>query len=982
MGTAQAIYSDFLRDVVIRKVFSTTERQASGERLTDDKQVEVDAGREIDTRVPHLLRRSGKGGWSDDPERQALYANFTNVTLLDHVMSVVRGALQLAEIDLCACHTPPAQPDLERRLAVVAAVAFLHDADKMLATSRSQRLDAAGIATLTARYGIDAFFKRLNIDLSPRQVLALIDEVESSRAGQLVAVPDEYWHDCTYVRLADRMDSQFLKCTASRPGEKVGVRGALDVLAHFDALDTEALHRNWRVVEIADPHTPFLLDALQAGLSSACVDQHDMPPLVELHLDGRLLVVLPAQGSDAVILRALERVTRPLGASIRVVTSARGKIDLVDATGTLQMLRESVAEMSPRDREGLLRAGIDVLRAEQSAIDTFLGAVGMLPRTPDLATYSGRLVPLWSGLSDDAQLAIHSDAVLVNAVLACVDSPQTIRLGIPGNAAREAELCGRMAVAGVLETIPTWLEAVPPDTRSSLLAAFAAGAAHSNATWRNTLLADDGLLAVWLEGRNGRPGLNAKIDPTADRLRQAVKAHYLALLSGAFIAADESEEGRCHFTNMPTARSARIDGKTGLYGLNVSAFSGREGRPEGFRSSQSETLVSPIAQAEHRLRRLDYERAGRSADRRKVSVCVCAPTTAGLFGALAYANAGDVTEYALSDVLRAKIRPDRPVFHDEAGLNRRQRVARFEDFPTRLTSSASGEPGQLAFIAMAFMAAQRTGRPIHVFRGLPFPTPNFVAFDTLPQPIAELLGGTGFRLEQIPLCLARLRGIEAVSDATGFGQELALRLADPQTRFSAACDVLGRVERRLAGASKGDAELNRLARFASNLLGENDLVTNITDRALVAFGEAMARVQRTPLSSDGGTVAELGLRVALDTVETLERMRQAGNDSIIAGVAGELEKEVTRRGLYAGPKQRDGESLRDAIAAAATLFTEQVWHGAFTGMVPSSRNRRVALATYRFAFQREANRLRVANAEEKIADSSGGPGVTPFSVRN
>jgi hypothetical protein len=240
-----------------------------------------------------------------------------------------------------------------------------------------------------------------------------------------------------------------------------------------------------------------------------------------------------------------------------------------------------------------------------------------------------------------------------------------------------------------------------------------------------------------------------------------------------------------------------------------------------------------------------------------------------------------------------------------------------------------------------------------------------VAFDTLPQPVETILGGTGFRLEQIPRCLALLRGIEAVIEATGFGESLALRLGDRESRFGAACDVLARVERHEA-----DPRLAAIKAFVINILGDSDTMRSATDRALVDFGEAMALAQRIPIRSDGANVAELGLRTALDTTEALERMGQTCDDSLVAGIAGEITKVLTRGSLAAKRELREGQPLADAIEVAARVFVDRVWHGAFGGAVPSSRDRRVALATYRFAFQAQAARLRTQLGVEPDPETS------------
>jgi hypothetical protein len=969
MGVAQNIYARFLQEVVVAKVFGDAERERGGVRLDAAQHTEITQGKRIDTRSPFLTRRSGKGGWSADPDRAKVYARFINVSLLDHLCSVVRGAVQMAEIDLLASPERPDGDELSQRLAMIAVIAFLHDADKILELPRSEHLQPAQIADLMARYGLDDFLERHAKPLSGAEMLALIEQVEATQAGRLQAVPRAARHDCTYVRLADRLDSRFLRLQPDpeRPNDKIGLDAVLGELTHYDALATDVMRR-WRPIELRDPHTPFLLDALQACLSEACRAHHGHPPLIELHHDGRLLVLIPEDGADTVIKEALAEVTGQLGATIRVHTTTRGTMDLLDAPGSIADLRRSVENMLATNREKILRIGRDVVGVHGADVDALLGQVNFLPVFPDLAKFPDmRLVPLWSGTAtlDDTVRATHSDAALVNAVLSCEDPPA--KLGIPDAARRETELRCLLDKFGLLPASSAWLSGIPNASRYALLAALAAGAAANNPDVAGELTGSDGVVALWLEGRDGRKGLVAKIDSSGTRLAEAVAVHYRTLLAHQLVTApDEAAEGRCHFTNAPVPRSARIDGSTGLYGVNVSAFSGREGRPETYRSVQAETLVSPLAEAEHRLRAMEYERGGRSPVGRDVPVRVTSPTSAGLFGALAYQKGNDPREYAFSDVLRTTIGKGL-TYRAQDGLDRRVRVARYEEMPTRLVANGT-EPGQIGFVSMAFEAAQRLGRPIHVFRGLPRVRPEFVFFDTLPQPIELLLGGTGARLEQLPGLIDRLRGVEAIADATGFGAELAARLCDPMTRFGAACDALARAENRLT--KQADPTLRRIQTFSRKLLGDPDTMPSISDRAIVAFGEAMALVQRIPLRSDGGNVSELGLRIALDTAETLERMGQIHDDSLTFGVAGEITELLSRRSLVARGEIRNGRALAEVVEAAAHQFVAGVWHGAFGGAVPSSRNRRIALATYRFSFERSARARWAALGQLHVPDEA------------
>ncbi len=51
------------------------------------------------------------------------------------------------------------------------------------------------------------------------------------------------------------------------------------------------------------------------------------------------------------------------------------------------------------------------------------------------------------------------------------------------------------------------------------------------------------------------------------------------------------------------------------------------------------------------------------------------------------------------------------------------------------------------------------------------------------------------RLEQIPPAIELLRALEAMSETPNLGLELALRYADPTTRFAAACEALAVLNR-------------------------------------------------------------------------------------------------------------------------------------------------------------------------------------------
>ncbi|MGH6815694.1 MAG: hypothetical protein ACREC6_08315, partial [Hyphomicrobiaceae bacterium] len=718
-------------------------------------------------------------------------------------------------------------------------------------------------------------------------------------------------------------------------------------LKGFEAgLRSDAL-KEWRLVRIDDPHTPFLLEELLAGLSTACKDRHGYPPLLEVHHDGRLLCLIPRDGDEAVIDNALDIATRRIGKGMkmRVAINKRGYVDILDARGSLDDLRNAFLDgMETGEREKFLQISIDLARERTEGVAAMLAHYGIAPRWPNLATAQGRRVPVWSGLdaNDEAMKRFHLDACCLAATLGCTDSKD--HEDIPDAAIREEELIALLTMHRV--PVPEWLSALDAEKskldRWTLLAALAAAGAASDQDLRDALLASGGLVQRWLEGDDGaRKGLVAKIPDSGSALAAAVTAHYKALMGGCLVrAADETLSGRCHFTNRPVPATAKISIKTALYGVKISAFSGRAGRPESFSAVRQETLAAPIAEAEHRLRSKLFKGGAEG----EVPVLVSSPSAAGLFGGLLFDEAND--DRSFFDLLRLDRTGGKATYSDVDGMTSRVRIGRYEVMPTRLVSTTNA-PGQISFVKMAFECALRIGRPLHIFRGLPMPNPAFVAFDFLPPAIEEALGGRAFRLERIPEKIRLLRGLEAIADRTGFGVDLALAVADPATRFAAACDAFARFK-KLPEVDQGKVRV--IGEIAKTLIEESKPMATPTDNALVAFGHAVAAVQRMPRRDDGKGVSEICIREALDRVDAMAGLGQTSRDTLVAAVASGIRDHIERRELFAKTY------TPQAVGEAAETFVDQVWLGAFKGQSPASRVRRMAIATFSWAFEAEARK--------------------------
>ena len=958
--TSRSVYGNFLTDVVRERVFSDEQRtRGAGRPLGDKAKHAIDKGDRIDVRTPFLATVSGKGGWIRGPEfdRRKL---FKNVTLIDHLVSVVRGALVFGEIDLRAAGVP--ESELPARLARIAAVAFLHDADKMLQRDRQMEIRPADVEGLMRDYGIVRFLERFGQSLDAQRMTSLIDQVETTRANRMrpgaPILSLQEVRDCAYVTLADRLDGAYLDTR----------KGGDCVVRELEAFKDENLRGDalgdWRALRIVSPHTPFLLDELQGHFSIACKDRHGHPPLIEVHHDGELLLVAPSKEFDDVFNKAIDNLAKAFDLDPRVNISARGMPDILDGGRDLCDLREHLEE-NVLTASKALRISVDLVHpvagatTVKSLIDDLFTSFGIAPVWPDLDRYSARLVSPWPAHheDDDERNAFLLDAATVAVALAC-KAPQSARkLNVPDARAREQELVELLKQSGI--PVPIWLIDLTHDiSRRNLLSALAAAAGVNDGVLREALLGDNGLVNLWLRGCGNRQGLLDKIDNPGLHMAAAAQGWFRAAAHGCLLRAEEEDaEGRCHFTNAPVPRSRPIELSTGLYGVKVSAFSGREGRRESFNSPKRETLVSPLALAEHRLRAIRVRRPGGQPD---VPILISSPTSAGLFASLVYVHNDLPPEFSLFDALRTENRKsDKLVFRDVDNLSRRYRIGRYESLPNRM-ASRDRDIGIITFVKMVFETAQRIGRPIHVFRGLPRPEPGYVSFDFLPEHLVAALGGTSFRIEQLPSRIHLLRVVEEIASIAGMGLELAARIADPETRFAAACDAVMRIDRM----DEGKANARSFLRHSLlNLLEDKETMSTESDNVIVRFAESMSHVQRAPIRSDGDTVPEMGLREALDAVEAAGQLGQVSRDSLIHAVMGSLDKELARKNLFSSKTTRKEATLESSLLAAAEIFVDDVWPKAFGNTSPPSRQRRTALAIYRMSFERAARAARGANDE-------------------
>lgn len=936
------LFESFLDAVIRVHVFSDAERNHGSGALSDAASKSVEAGKRIDDRIPYLMTLSGKGGHVDGPAF-AKRKPFRNVTLLDHVLSVARGAALFAEIDLKAAGQ---DEDLAKRIAILIATGFLHDADKMLGFSRQDDLTPEDVESLMQRYGVSSWLKSHGVDLSAPDMLTMINAVEMTRSDlikpgmRLISAREKA--DAAYVRLADRLDGLFLDTRKSLDMMIAEIEG-------FGGFRSEALKSGWRKIHMRAPHTPFLLSNFQLGLSAAVSNTYGMPPLIEMHHDGEFLALIPATGSDDVIEDAIEDALRPLSLSMRVDINPKGTRDILDGTGDVRDLL-AVLEGSTSNSAKALFVHVDHLSDPETLrdhIDAMAAEFDFLPDFSGLGKFAGKHYQPWSSKGqvegDRAWILRHAAAIAIT--LGCADAiNKELAKAIPGADAREIELLAILESFDV--TIPEWLPTVTKLSRQSLIAILAAGQASNNRDLEDALFDRDGLLDLWLKGNGaGRPGIVEKIGDPGATLSAAARDWLRGLIDETFKPMDEaSSEGRCHFTNAPAGPSDRIDGKSGIEGLKVSAFSGREGRPESHFSAKSQTLVSPIAFAEHRLRTLQSEGRGFGT----VPAFISSPSMMGLFASLNLQNEKDFLQINQFDLMRLEEKNGKKTWPVTDTYGQRLFFARHFSLPEKQLEI-------IQQIRMMLRSALRMARPVHVFRGLPTPQAAFFHIDAAPDVILRAIGGNSLRLEQVRRAIDILEIAEKLADINSIGFEVALRFADPETRFAAACEALVGFERLADDKQKQEIGLRMKLQATTR---ERNLSMSNSENVIVAFAQAMAGIQEAPRRDSSNNVKTLGLRIALEAVEEcVNEVHQGGRESMIAAVAGKVQLEFERssRVNWIG-RSHDNPFPSQRAYAAATLFVDDVWAKAFSGRSPASKARRIATAIYQISFENEHSR--------------------------
>ena len=948
----------------------------------------------IDGRPVRLVTISGKGGWSPDPDLCERWSKNDNISLLDHSLSVARGAVMFWLAD--APRSWSSETDLaeiERLGYAVVCIAFLHDIDKDLGLRRGEKIGEEAVAERMRRYGIDAFLVKHRIRISPAAMRNYIEEVEGTQAAGSAASPDfdrRIAATCRYVELADKLEGVF---TSRESGGGIdGVVGSLRDPNRWPVIRPDSPLRQWEKVEVHDHLHTFLLDRFQLALSTACKEIANRLPLIEIVHDGRLLTVIPQQQSGAIKDRALERFLQELPYRLRFSVNNRLACEFIGGAASWQECHDVMRRTSSwHGFANLLALPKPFAADHHQVVDELLEAAGMSSSWSPLDDGVGATAkPAQEHPGGDAAgLDLEPAHALVFLIITLNHKDEMRKGSAPRADDREKELIGLLESDGI--RVPPVTESAPAvdgRARRVLLALWVIAKiwklAHDDPDAAQDLLdrvvGRDGLVGLWLEGDVGRPGLAAQIEDTSSEIVNALRERFSAYLAGdAARPFDvDAPEKRCILCNEPVRASRRVRTASRAHGIKSSAFSGRDGRNDHLASPGGDTHLCPVCLAESQLRRDAQEEFKGSGD---LPPLICSPSTTGLFGGLAYQREGAEISMGLSDLNRLDIKKGN-VYEGLDCQRRRIRLARLETLPNK--------DGELVVqLRMTLQAVRRLGRSIHVFRGAPRRHPGIFYSDALPMWLQRLLGGDSLRIEQLGDALSKLELFEHLAGRPGLGIEWAKRLADsdPRVKLGALCVAWSlAIDRRGSGDADHAWSLvetrSRERAFTLVRSAGGDPV-NLKDNqdSLIRLAWLATRIQKRMGIAASANKQLLCWKAALDFYAGAERSTTRDRTALVLGLAGTLEEELTRKNDAAAKKHRDdefkrdreksrgeGESLGDACITFAEHFSDRVWREVFTSKEPTSQEQRRAAAIYRFALLEAYRERGIAESERTAAD--------------
>ena len=962
---AEDVYKDFLNKVVKVGVFNDRcdSQDDHGWALFEKENQRIMAGKMHDPRTVRLMSISGKGGWNVDANTQQRYRKHNNVTLLSHLLSVTRGSLMLSALDWLGCHPDMDDAFFKRKLYVITVVAFMHEIDKDLGLSPANTVTDEQVAERMARYGINDFLRVPNVRLTPAQLLYLIDKTESQPANRpLPEAMPPYIADETlplYVQLADKLEDSWL-ATDSEEG-KWGIEGVLDCLKHeqscirSDLLRAlfEQLEFSSHVIDLFEPHHPFLMDELQRQLSYSTWRLTKCHPVIESHHDGRLQLLILANKQQLAEIKeqAISNLCNSLLENsfwLELRINTRGEPSLLNHKPSHAELRQFFIEYAydkTFQRLFLVKTIYKATIAEP--LYHLLNDLGLKPVFYDKNTQLMMLYNLASleKMREKAtqQLRKAAHAILL---LNLLFDPR-VKDKMPYYDKREEAF-----LACIPKQRPNWIETiVHGHSRRVLTVLWAVTVAHNNKQVENAIWGDKGLLKDWLEGTNKKIGFRQFIKADGVTLIKNAEVYVRQLFTGKrIVTEDESAKGRCLFTEQPVNADLCIRDNMGLgkIGIKVTAFSGRDGRFEPLDFPLGKTNISPISVAEYKLRVHVYEKTPQGTrNLENLPTLISSPTTVGLFGGLAMGIEPEMALMSLQQLNEFEVKKSKitGLEHDTG----RYRI-------TRLESLVGNTAEQINQLHRLLKATRRIGRPLHVFRGLPTTNRAFFYYDAMPPLLAELLSdgkssGLELRLEQIPAAIQRLEMAQLLLETQGYGYETLQLYAYPQTHFKGLCLAWCGLHEKSRLIARG-LEQEYESYFQKEPLKPKAALTK-EEGVMVRLGQAAASIQKKneQLSHSEQTLV---FNLCLDGLKERLKVRQpqTGCPYLSQDIAHLLIQTLARSGLKVD--SHNDVAFHQACLTVASQFVEEFWLGVMNKHFPSQSHLRILSSIYRMSFMLQA----------------------------
>ena len=967
--TAVEVYGAFLDECVIKR--AGADRDGPSPKVFATK---------IDGRPVRLVTISGKGGWSKDAVLAERWSKNDNVSLLDHLLSVARGALMFWLADTPRPGSSETElAEIEHLAYALVCIAFLHDIDKDLGLRRGENIAVSAVAERMERYGINEFLKKHRHYVSPAAMLNYIEEVEGTQAARSPAASDydrRIATACRYVELADKLEGTF---TSQKPGDGVeGVIASLGDPNRWPVLQDSGL-KQWDKIEIHDHLHVFLLDHFQHALSSACEDVAGRLPLIEIVHDGRLLCVIPKAQTDHIREQALDRFLGELPYGLRFSINNRLACEFVGGAASWLSCRDVMKPKgSWRPFVNLFALPRSFAHVHSREIDELFQAAGMETSwgSFDVGAVGATVKPVLdhpggdtAGLDMEPAHAVAFLAIVLNHV-------DVNRKGsAPDADAREQDLLDLMQTES--RTPPPVITAAPAKdgrTRRVLSGLWAIAevwrlAAEDPDEAQNLLdqiVGQGGLIGLWLEGSEIRTGLKDQIKDVSSDIVSALRQRFSAYLTGNPTQPFDGDtpSKRCILCNEPVGAGRTVNTASRAHGIKASAFSGRDGRNDHLASPSGDTHLCSVCLAELQLRQEAQETFKGSGD---LPPLFSSPATTGLFGGLAFQREDVETSLGLNDLNRLDVK--KGAVYDGLDCQRRRiRVARLETLPNK-------DKELVIQLRMTLQAIRRLGRPIHIFRGAPSRHPAIFYSDALPVWLEHLLGGNSLRIEQVSDVLSRLELFEKMAEANGLGIEWAKQLAEPKNKLGALCvawaaavDQRGGDKKHAWSLIEAKAREQALAYVRNTESGDERMNLKDNQDPLIRLAWLATRVQKRIGIGASANKQLLCWKLALNFYPAAQQSITEDRTALILGLAGTLEEELVRKADAAVRKHRDGKSLDHACIEFATHFADEVWAKVFQSKEPTSQEQRRAAAIYRFALL-EAYRERGVPETEDGASS-------------